>query len=303
MLADRTPSDGEQPKDRGRRIAVLAGLAAWLRRLSSWRPNYDFSGWRPRYRSVAIPFTKRAVTSLAAIGGAVLAGVGALFLTNTQFAEKPAQPVPPQRTAAIGAPPAKPARTKAEPVKVETQRWGASTVYPVEGKDRAGKRAAFDVAVLPKEVAWARKSSTELTEGGQPVPRDIVVTKVFTAELREGLARSSHVIAVGMASQEGAAQEETERARNRARSAAAWLAKTVSPNTKIWVLNLGQFQNRCTETAQQSDTSWQRPVMLIGVRSQQGGVRLREAFADAISGKANMPSRDCYSSFDLARFR
>jgi hypothetical protein len=42
---------------------------------------------------------------------------------------------------------------------------------------------------------------------------------------------------------------------------------------------------------------------MIGIREQEDGVDLGQALANAMEGKSNLPSRDCYSNFDLTRFR
>ena len=126
---------------------------------------------------------------------------------------------------------------------------------------------------------------------------------MFTPELRSGLERSAQVIAVGVASQEGQLEEEAERARQRASTAAGWLAKAVPADKMIWTLNLGQFKGSCKAAEGATGTGWQRPLIIVGVREQEDGVNLTEAFADAISGKSNLPSRDCYTNFDLVLFR
>lgn len=215
-------------------------------------------------------------------------------------AEPPA-PAPATETAA--ATPA-PEPVAPEPVKVETQRWGSSIIFPIEGKDSAGRGATFDVAVLTKELSWVSRSWTQLAMNGDPIPDDQLNDRLFTPELRDGLSQSKQVMAIGLASQEGQVEEETERAANRAKTAAGWLANAVAAETPIWVLNLGQFKkNGCPAQTETTDTSWQRPVILAGVKSQDEGVDLVEAFANAISGKSNLPSRECYTSFDLTRFR
>jgi hypothetical protein len=211
-------------------------------------------------------------------------------------------PLPPEPAPQQAAAPAAPAETAAVPV--ETQRWGGSVIYPIEGNDAAGKRATFDVAVLPKDLAWVSKSATNLSLGGQPIPDDQLIERLFTPELRDGLSKSKQVMAVGLASQEGLVEEETARAASRAQTAAKWLSDAVSPETGIWVLNLGQFKkNGCPAQTETADTSWQRPVILVGVKSQDEGADLAQAFASAISGKSNLPSRDCYTAFELSRFR
>ena len=188
-------------------------------------------------------------------------------------------------------------------VRVETQQWGSSVVYPIEGNDAAGKHAAFDVAVLPKDLTWVRKSATALTLQGQELPEAEIANRVFTAELRDGLGRSKALVAVGVASQEGERQAETERASQRAVKAAGWLSTVAKPDVPIWTLNLGQFTGGCEAASEANDTGWQRPLIIVGVRAQDEGANLREAFADAISGKSNLPSQSCYTNFDLAKFR
>lgn len=189
------------------------------------------------------------------------------------------------------------------PVEVATENWGSSVIFPIEGEDSQGRSAAFDVAVLPTNLTWAHQSTTTLTQAGVPIPNEEVSERLLTPELRAGLARSNEIIAVGLASQEGQRDTETRRARARARSAAAWLATSLDEKVGIWTLNLGQFQGDCQAASNVADTGWQRPVVVVGIRAQEPNVILTEAFADAISGKSNLPSRDCYSSFDLERFR
>lgn len=225
----------------------------------------------------------------------------ALFLGYAWYGwEKPVPPQPtPLQTAAAPVPAPEP-----EPVAVETTRWGGSVIFPIQGKDAAGRGATFDVAVLPKDLAWVSKSATNLSLSGETIPDDQLISRLFTQELRDGLAQSRQVMAIGLASQEGQVDEETARAGSRAQTAAKWLAEAVAAETGIWTLNLGQFKKTgCRAQTETSDTSWQRPVILVGVKSLDEGTDLAQAFADAINGKSNLPSRDCYTAFDLARFR
>ena len=222
--------------------------------------------------------------------------LGIILWTRPEPMEKVAAPSPPP---AIAETPAAPGAET-----VQTQQWGGSVVFPIEGRDAARKRAAFDVAVLPTDLAWARKSSTVVTQGDAEIPEQETADRVFTPELRDGLQRSTQVIAVGLASQEGQVEEETERARQRAATAAGWLAAAVPAEKGIWTLNLGQFKGTCKAAVEgATGTSWQRPLIIVGIREQEDGVNLIEAFADAISGKSNLPSRDCYTNFDLTLFR
>ena len=278
------PELTKKEEDRG---GVFGWLYRWYDRYDSWSGRWDWLMGFIRANTAA---------SVATIGAAAVAVTGAVVMTNRDLRNGWSPPTP------IEKPVAAIAEQLKTDVKVRTQRWGSSVVFPIEGKDLARKRAAFEVAVLPADLAWARKSSTALVQGGAPIPENEAAARIFSAELRDGLSRSTEVIAVGLASQEGQRAEETERARRRAASAAGWLSTAVH-GIPIWTLNLGQFRGTCKATTEAADTGWQRPVIIVGVRSQEQGVNLTEAFADAISGKSNLPSRDCYTNFDLARFR
>ena len=278
------PELTKKEEDRG---GVFGWLYRWYDRYDSWSGRWDWLMGFIRANTAA---------SVATIGAAAVAVTGAVVMTNRDLRNGWSPPTP------IEKPVAAIAEQLKTDVKVRTQRWGSSVVFPIEGKDLARKRAAFEVAVLPADLAWARKSSTALVQGGTQIPENEAAARIFSAELRDGLSRSTEVIAVGLASQEGQRAEETERARRRAASAAGWLSTAVD-GIPIWTLNLGQFRGTCKATTEAADTGWQRPVIIVGVRSQEQGVNLTEAFADAISGKSNLPSRDCYTNFDLARFR
>ena len=160
----------------------------------------------------------------------------------------------------------------------------------IDGIDQAGRKASFDLVLMPKDYTWALGSSTELALRGVPLSEAEASARMLSAEVREGLQHSPEVIAVGVASQEGELESERDRAERRAKSQAQLIAKSVSPLTGIWLLNLGRYNEECN-TASAADTSWQRPVMLVGVRSQQPGVALAQALENAISGKSNVPDR------------
>jgi hypothetical protein len=187
-------------------------------------------------------------------------------------------------------------------VSAPVRHWGEAVVFPIDGIDQAGRKASFDLVLMPKDYTWALGSSTELALRGVPLSEAEAAARVFSPEVLEGLQHSPEVIAVGVASQEGEPESERGRAERRAKSQAQLIAKSVSPLTGIWLLNLGQYNEECN-TASAVDTSWQRPVMLVGVRSQQLGVVLAQALENAISGKSNIPSRECYSSFTMVRNR
>ncbi len=189
------------------------------------------------------------------------------------------------------------------PVEVKTVRWGNSIVFPLEGKDKAGKKATFDFVAKTKDYSWIRGQADQVTVNGQAIGAADVSTQLFGPEVAKGLAPSADLIAVGVASQEGTLGEENARAAQRGKVAAGWADANVGGNKGLWVLNLGQFSNTCTSSTVERDTSWERPFLIVGARNQDAGVNLGEALANAMNNKTNLPSTNCYSTFELAKLR
>lgn len=187
------------------------------------------------------------------------------------------------------------------PVAVQTEQWSGDTVvYPISGVDSADRQASFDVVVFTGGMTWQRGSTDTLVRSEGELSGDAVVDRVFTAAIRTNLQQARDLIGVGAASQEGSAITEIARAEQRAETSATWLQAIASDDARIWTLNLGQFQSGCEAEQESESTSWQRPFMIVSVRSKEDGVTLSEALADAMTGKSNLPSPSCYSRFELA---
>ena len=181
-------------------------------------------------------------------------------------------------------------------------RWSPnSVVYLLEGRDRQGRRAAFDLVVLKKGFHWAHGSSKDLVRDGEQLEEDKAFAAAFDFDVRINLAKSRELIGVGAASQEGDPQRELDRAGQRARQTAEWLKMLAAPETPIWTLNLGQYSEPC-ETCESGGTSWQRPFIVVGVREAEPNVDIGEALASAMSGKSNLPSPARYSAYEFRRY-
>ena len=204
-------------------------------------------------------------------------------------------------------------RQAGEPTQIETaavppveqpevRQTRNSTVFAIEGKDKAGREASFDVVVLNKSFLWVRGSAEDLEKDGTPIPRDQVAASVLDDEVRNALSDAKEVITVGTASQEGVAAEEVLRAERRAKQAASLVATAVGAEVPIYTLNLGQYRDTCTN-CETGATSWQRPFIVIAVTKSQPDTNIGEALADALTGKEKLPSPSSYSAFALTRFR
>lgn len=186
--------------------------------------------------------------------------------------------------------------------EVEKQRVDNAFIFPVEGVDAAGRRAAFDFIILTNEFTWVKGSTFQVESKGQIIADEAVVQQVISADIRNALTNARELIAVGLASQEGEQAAEEQRAARRSRTVLGWMLLLADAEKPLWRLNLGQYSKAC-QSQEDADTSFQRPLILATVREKDGETNLAEALANAISGKANLPSRECYSRFDLLKAR
>lgn len=177
-----------------------------------------------------------------------------------------------------------------------------ATLYGIEGRDEAGRRAAFDLVVLNKNFDWVRGSTTELVKDGKVLSPVDVTREVLSAEVRQSLLSSKKVITIGTASQEGDITAETHRAGLRARQAAEWVGAVLPASVTIYMLNLGQYREPCAE-CETGSTSWQRPFIVVAVRDHEQGADIGQALASAMGGKTNLPSLSAYTTFGLTKHR
>src|SRR5262249_9704825 len=130
--------------------------------------------------------------------------------------------------------------TPTEIVAPSNVRQTQSTrIFAITGRDREGRRGTFDVVVANKDFLWVRGSSDELENAGTVASAEILAREVLDADVQASLRTSTGIIAVGTASQEGDAKEETERAARRAKRTAELVQGAVEANMPISTLNLG----------------------------------------------------------------
>ena len=263
------------PDDQDRR----RGLFWWLRR--GYRTYDRGAGWWDRISWFLGLFKSNA-------GVAMLVGTTAVAGTYTamEIRHRVIEPM----------------RIETAALKPEVRQTTNSTVFTIEGKDKAGRNGTFDVVVLNKSFLWVRGSSDDLEKDGQTIPRADLAAAVLDDEVRSALTDAKEVITVGTASQEGNATDEVARAERRAKQAAALVSTAVAENVPIYTLNLGQYRDPCAD-CETGGTSWQRPFIVIAVRKSDPETSIGEALADAMSGKDKLPSPTSYSTFALTQFR
>ena len=186
--------------------------------------------------------------------------------------------------------------------RIFAKRWNERTLaFPIEGTDKAGRHALFDVVVLTKNYGWVLGSTEELARGEQKLGPEDIENEILAPQLRTGLNSAKELIAVGIASQEGAVETETHRAGLRAKRTAEWIKGAVDAKIPMSTLNLGRYVEPCVD-CEDADTSWQRPFMVIAVKQADQGTDIAEALHSALSNKQNLPAPERYSSFALAKF-
>ena len=257
-------------------------LFGWLRR--GYRIYDKGSGWHDRINWLLSLFKTKAAMAVTVVAAGAAAPVAIVSLRDAMENSKPA------------------VVTAALPPQAEVRQTRNSTVFAIEGKDKAGHRAAFDVVVLNKSFLWVRGSAEDLEKDGTMIPRGELAAAVLDDEVKNALSDAKEVITVGTASQEGNATEEVARAERRAKQAATLISGAVAASVPISTLNLGQYRDPCAN-CETGGTSWQRPFIVIAVKEADPGTDIGEALADAMSGQDKLPSPKSYSTFALARFR
>lgn len=170
--------------------------------------------------------------------------------------------------------------------------------FTVRGQDSWGRRAVFDVLISVKSLGWVRGSTDTLEQDGERFEGSAITERYLDRDVQRRLANARAWIAVGLASQEGDRETETARAGRRAEQTARWIASATTLQRPLYTLNLGQYQAPCA-ACESDGTSWQRPVIVIGVERMDEGVDLREALMDGFTRARNLPSPESYSSFEL----
>jgi serine/threonine protein kinase len=168
------------------------------------------------------------------------------------------------------------------------QRKGKVDYFPyVQGTDSKGRTAEFNIAVLSVEYKWQIGSSYQVKYNDQIIPLDALKTNLEQEGIKRIMENPNEIISVGTASCEGSPQLEESRASERAKQIQLLVKKIFSdvPTVKGYrLLNLGQFRGGNCQ-ANQDLTSYQRSIIIIGVKKQSPGVILDEALRSRLEKK------------------
>jgi len=160
-----------------------------------------------------------------------------------------------------------------------------------EGRDSQGKTAEFSIVILSTEYQWLSNSNFQIKHNDKVVSLDFLKLNLEQNRIQDIMAYPTDIISVGTATCEGNLASAQRLGLERAKQIQI-LAKKLFSNTssvkRYRLLNLGQFQRSNCQPSQDL-TTYQRSIIIIGVRKKSKGVILDEALRDRL---INQPFAD-----------
>jgi hypothetical protein len=169
---------------------------------------------------------------------------------------------------------------------------GESSVYPyIRVSDKSGKTADINVIVLSSKYRWkigedkllvnslldnnSSENTIDITKLNEKLKKDGVY------ELIKSEGGISRVISVGTASCEGSLVKEEARAKQRALATIKLVGMKMFEVSHYSFINLGRFKKAdCNPLPK--ETSWQRSVIILGVRQEDDGINITEAVRERL---------------------
>ncbi|MEH2161284.1 MAG: serine/threonine-protein kinase [Nostoc sp.] len=155
-----------------------------------------------------------------------------------------------------------------------------------EGRDRNGKSAEFNIAVLSLKYKWLLGSNFQIKYNDEIISLDLLKLNLEQEGIQNIMQSPTEIISVGISCKGNIAVQE-RMALERSKQI-QFLVKRIFINTpsveRYRILNLGQFQRSDCQTNQDL-TKYQRSIIIIGVKKQSAGVILDEALRDRLEKK------------------
>ncbi|WP_017718778.1 serine/threonine protein kinase [Kamptonema formosum] len=187
------------------------------------------------------------------------------------------------------------------------QRKGKVDFFPYqEGRDSKGRTAEFSVAVLSVEYKWSFGSYYQIQYNDKVITVDDLRANLEQEGIQKIMENPSEIISIGTASCEGERSVEERRALERAKQIQLLAKKLFSKVGSVKgyrLLNLGQFvRDDCQ--AGGDLTSYQRSIIIVGVRKKSEGVLLDEALRSRLENRPFADfTLDDYSLGSAEKFR
>jgi serine/threonine protein kinase len=156
-----------------------------------------------------------------------------------------------------------------------------------EGRDSKGNKAEFNIAILSREYKWLLGSNFQIKYNDEIISLDLLKLNLEKEGIQNIMEEPSEIISVGTVSCKGNIAVQQRIALERSKQIQFLIKKLFinAPSVKGYrILNLGQFERSdCQEN--QDLTTYQRSIIIIGVKKQSAGVILDEALRDRLEKK------------------
>jgi serine/threonine protein kinase len=156
-----------------------------------------------------------------------------------------------------------------------------------EGRDSQGRRAEFNIAVLSLEYKWLLGSNFQIKYNDEIISIDLLKLNLEQEGIQKIMDEPREIISVGTVACKGNIAVQQRMALERSKQIQFLVKKLFinTPSVKGYrILNLGQFQ-RSNCQANQDLTTYQRSIIIIGVKNKSAGVILDEALRDRLEKK------------------
>ncbi|RCJ22677.1 serine/threonine protein kinase [Nostoc sp. ATCC 43529] len=175
-----------------------------------------------------------------------------------------------------------------------------------EGRDSQGRIAKFSIAVLSLQYKWFVGSNFQIQNNDQIISLNLLKLNLEQEGIQNIMEDPSEIISVGTASCKGNLEFQERLALERSLQIQLLVKKIFinQPSVKDYrLLNLGQFQ-RTDCQAHQDLTTYQRSIIIIGVKRESTSVIIDEALRNRLEKKpfADFKLED-YSLGSLDKFK
>ncbi len=166
---------------------------------------------------------------------------------------------------------------------------GDSLIYEyLQVSDKSGRKANINVVLLSSRYRWQIKQDKILQDSDDD-KKSITIDKLNENLRRDGVYEIiksnqsvSRIISIGSASCEGSTKDEEKRAEKRALATNKFVAQKMFAVGQYSFINLGKFwKDDCDPSPEK--TSWQRALIILGVRQEEEGINITEAVRERIS--------------------
>jgi eukaryotic-like serine/threonine-protein kinase len=185
------------------------------------------------------------------------------------------------------------------------KKMGDVIYYPyLSATDRRGNSAEINMAILSDKYEWQLGSDNQVKLKGDSKSIPISTLKQELdkhKDIFKVMENPNRIIAIGTASCEGTGPEEEARAFSRANVIQTQIVKELFQVKEFPILNLGQFKrDNCQRNA--PGNSFQRSLVIIGMRKESPGLEVKSALYKRIRGTIKELNLTDYSQGSEEKF-